>query len=401
MTRPLDGVRVIEIASWMAAPSACAILADLGADVVKVEPLGGDPMRNKNRQPKVDQRPAIDEPFHVDNRGKRSLAVALDRDEGARLVQRLVAGADVLVTNLLPHRQARFGLDPDALLAEQPRLVHATLSGYGLDGPDATRPGYDVTAFFGRGAISDSMTEPGGPPPQPRPAQGDHATGLALVGAVLAALRLVDQTDEGQVVDVSLFGTAAWTMATDLSATLVDRRQPRPRDRHHLISALSNRFPCGDGKWVIFNMPEEHWWPRFCKAVGRDEWVDDDRLRSVKGRFDHMPMVIDGIDEALSMRTREEWAVIFDEAGLIWGPANSLADLVDDPQAAATGLWVDLDHPEVGALPTVANPIRIRDVDTTPRAVAPAVGEHGAEVLEAMGIGASTRERLAADGVIG
>ena len=401
MTRPLDGVRVIEIASWMAAPSACAILADLGADVVKVEPLGGDPMRNKNRQPKVDQRPAIDEPFHVDNRGKRSLAVALDRDEGARLVQRLVAGADVLVTNLLPHRQARFGLDPDALLAEQPRLVHATLSGYGLDGPDATRPGYDVTAFFGRGAISDSMTEPGGPPPQPRPAQGDHATGLALVGAVLAALRLVDQTDEGQVVDVSLFGTAAWTMATDLSATLVDRRQPRPRDRHHLISALSNRFPCGDGKWVIFNMPEEHWWPRFCKAVGRDEWVDDDRLRSVKGRFDHMPMVIDGIDEALSMRTREEWAVIFDEAGLIWGPANSLADLVDDPQAAAAGLWVDLDHPEVGALPTVANPIRIRDVDTTPRAVAPAVGEHGAEVLEAMGIGASTRERLAADGVIG
>ena len=401
MTRPLDGIRVIEIASWMAAPSACAILADLGADVVKVEPLGGDPMRDKNRQPKVEGRPAIDEPFHVDNRGKRSLAVALDRDDGAQLVRRLVGRADVLVTNLLPHRQERFGLDPDALLSDHPRLVHATLSGYGLEGPDATRPGYDVTAFFGRGAISDSMTEPGGPPPQPRPAQGDHATGLALVGAVLAALRLVDRTGEGQVVDVSLFGTAAWTMATDLSATLVDRRQPRPRDRHHLISALSNRFPCGDGKWVIFNMPEEHWWPRFCKAVGRTEWLDDERLDSVKGRFDHMPMVIDGIDEALSMRSREEWAVIFDEAGLIWGPANSLADLVDDPQAEAAGLWVELDHPDVGALPTVANPIRIRGVDTTPRHVGPAVGEHGAEVLAALGVDETTRERLAADGVIG
>ncbi|MEO1063702.1 MAG: CoA transferase [Actinomycetota bacterium] len=401
MTRPLDGIRVIEIASWMAAPSACAILADLGADVVKVEPLGGDPMRDKNRQPKVPDRPPIDEPFHVDNRGKRSLAVALDRDDGATLVRRLIGRADVLVTNLLPHRQARFGLDPDALLVDHPRLVHATLSGYGLEGPDSTRPGYDVTAFFGRGAISDSMTEPGGPPPQPRPAQGDHATGLALVGAVLAALRMVDQTGEGQVVDVSLFGTAAWTMATDLSATLVDRRQPRPRDRHHLISALSNRFPCGDGKWVIFNMPEEHWWPRFCKAVGRDEWLDDDRLGSVKGRFDHMPMVIDGIDEALSMRSREEWGEIFDEAGLIWGPANSLADLVEDPQAEAAGLWVELDHPEVGALPTVANPIRIRGVDTSPRSVGPAVGQHGTELLDELGVDAATRERLAADGVIG
>lgn len=401
MTRPLDGIRVIEIASWMAAPSACAILADLGADVVKVEPLGGDPMRDKNRQPKVPDRPAIDEPFHVDNRGKRSVAVALDREAGAALVRRLVAQADVLVTNLLPHRQERFGLDPDALLAGHPRLVHATLSGYGLEGPDSTRPGYDVTAFFGRGAISDSMTEPGGPPPQPRPAQGDHATGLALVGAVLAALRLVDQTGEGQVVDVSLFGTAAWTMATDLSATLVDRRQPRPRDRHHLISALSNRFPCGDGKWVIFNMPEEHWWPRFCKAVGRGEWLDDDRLGSVKGRFDHMPMVIDGIDEALSMRSRDEWAVIFDEAGLIWGPANSLADLVDDPQADAAGLWVELDHPEVGPLPTVASPIRIRGVDTAPRSIGPAVGEHGADVLAELGLDATEREQLAADGVIG
>lgn len=401
MTRPLDGIRVIEIASWMAAPSACAVLSDLGADVVKVEPLGGDPMRNKNRQPKVDDRPPVDEPFHVDNRGKRSLAVALDRQEGAELVRRLIADADVLVTNLLPHRQARFGLTPEDLHALAPRLVHATLSGYGLEGPEATRPGYDVTAFFGRGAISDSMTEPGGPPPQPRPAQGDHATGLALVGAVLAALRLVEQTDEGQVVDVSLFGTAAWTMATDLSATLVDRRQPRARDRHHLITPLTNRFPCGDGRWVIFNMPEEHWWAKFCKAVGRDEWLDDERLDSVKGRFDHMPMLIDGIDEALSMRSRDEWAVIFDETGLIWGPANSLADLVDDPQAAAAGLWIELEHPEIGPVPSVANPIRIHGADTTPTRIGPDVGQHTVEILDGLGIDAATRERLSADGVIG
>jgi crotonobetainyl-CoA:carnitine CoA-transferase CaiB-like acyl-CoA transferase len=397
---PLDGIRVLDLSQVVSGPICARVLADLGADVVKIEPLGGDPMRGKTRQPKLPDHPPVDESFHVDNRGKRSIAVALDTDEGATLVRRIVAGADVLVTNLLPHRQTRFGLTPDDLLAMQPRLVHATLSGYGLEGPDATRPGYDVTAFFGRGAISDSLAEPDGPPPHPRPAQGDHTTGLALVAAVLAALRLVDRTGEGQVIDVSLFATAAWTMATDLAPTLVDRRQPSRRGRHHLITPLANRFPCGDGKWVVFNMPEEHWWPRFCHAVGRDEWTVDERFQDTKGRFDHMPILVDGIDEALSMRSRDEWAEVFDEAGLIWGPANDLADLVGDPQAAAAGLWAELEHPEVGRFETVSTPIRIRGVDTSPASIGPSIGQHTDEVLAGLDLGEDERARLRRDGIV-
>src|SRR3954451_13351725 len=198
---PLDGVRVVELTSWMAAPGAGAVLADMGADVVKVEPLTGDVARGINRKARVrPDAPDIDGSFTMDNRGKRSVAVAIDKPEGADVVRRLVAGADVLLCNLLPSRQERYGLDAASLLRVKPDLVHATLTGYGLTGPDASRPGYDVTAFFGRGGITDSMTEPGGDAINPRPAQGDHTTGLAMVAAVLAALRLAEQTGQGQVV---------------------------------------------------------------------------------------------------------------------------------------------------------------------------------------------------------
>src|SRR5829696_6818268 len=213
MVAPCSGIRVVELTNWMAAPSAAAILADLGADVVKVEPLKGDPVRGLMRPPKLPEgTPRLDYSFQVDNRGKRSVAVAIDRPEGGDLVRRLVADCDIFVCNLLPYRQVRYGLDAETLLAITPRLIHATLTGYGLTGPDAQRPGYDVTAFFGRGAVAEAMREPGGAMSQPRPAQGDHATGLALVAGLLAALRLVEATGQGQVVDVSLLGVAAWTM---------------------------------------------------------------------------------------------------------------------------------------------------------------------------------------------
>ena len=162
MAGPLEGLRVVEVASWMAAPGATAILADLGADVLKVEPLRGDVMRNRTRQPRLPDGTSIDTSFELDNRGKRSIAIAIDRPEGAELVRRLVAHADVFVNNLLGRRQQRYGLDAATLLRVNPRLVHATLTGYGLEGPDAGRPGYDITAFFGRGGITHTITEPGG-----------------------------------------------------------------------------------------------------------------------------------------------------------------------------------------------------------------------------------------------
>jgi crotonobetainyl-CoA:carnitine CoA-transferase CaiB-like acyl-CoA transferase len=403
MVAPLDGVRVLEMTSWMAAPSAGAILADLGADVVKVEPPRGDPMRTLTRQPKLepdDPRAASDPGFLVDNRGKRSITVAVDTPEGADLVRRLLADREVFLTNLLPRRQERYGLDPTSVFAVAPRIVHATLTGYGKDGPEAWRPGYDVTAFFGRGTISDASIEPEGHPPLPRPAQGDHTTGLAMVAAILAALRLADRTGQGQACDVSLFGTAVWTQATDIAPALLDRQPVTKRGRHDLILPLANRFRCADDRWIIFNMPENHWWPRFCAAVGKPEWAADERFQSVKGRYDHMKLLMVWLDELLGTRTLAEWAKVFDDAGLIWGPAQAIHEVVDDPQARAAGLFAPVPGGPEG-LETVAVPIKIAGADIAPRGMASPAGADTETVLIEAGLDAAEIADLRAAGAIG
>ncbi len=395
---PLDGVRVVEISSWMAAPSAGAVLADMGADVVKVEPLTGDVVRNMSRKAKG--APDIDHSFQMDNRGKRSIAVALDRPDGAEIVRKLIDRADVFLCNLLPHRQERYGLDPATIHARNARVVHATLSGYGLVGPDVMRPGFDVTTFFGRGAITDAMIEPGGVAPQPRPAQGDHTTGITMVAAILAALRVAEKTGDGPIVDVSLFATAAWTMASDLAPTLVDGAPVRKRDRHHLITPLGNRFRCADDRWIILNMPEVRWWEPFCRTVGVPEVLEDERFLTVKDRFDNMPALIDILDAAMATKTLAEWGRIMDDAGLIWGPAASIDELANDPQAAAIGLFPTIEHPE-GDFRTVAAPMRSTGADIRPRGPAPAVGADTEAVLAEIGYSADEAGALAAGGVVG
>src|SRR5688572_6600006 len=194
MPGPLDDIAVLEIANWVAGPSCGALMADMGADVVKVEPLAGDGMRGKLRQPSVPEgAPSTDFPFHLDNRGKRSVAVALDDERGAALVRELAGKVDVVLTNLLPGRLARYGLGPESLRERNPRLIYGLVTGYGTEGPDADRVAFDLTAFFGRGAIMSLIGEPDAPPPAFRPGQGDHPTGLALLSAVLAALRVRDR----------------------------------------------------------------------------------------------------------------------------------------------------------------------------------------------------------------
>jgi crotonobetainyl-CoA:carnitine CoA-transferase CaiB-like acyl-CoA transferase len=401
--RPLDGIRVIEVSSWMATPSAGAILADLGAEVVKVEPLTGDPMRGLARQPRHPDpdRPSVDEPFQVDNRGKRSMTLDLGHEEAKSVMRRLVADADVFVCNLLPHRQGRFGVTAEELLAANPRLVHATQTGYGTVGPEAWRPGFDVTAFFGRGAVSDGLSEPDGPPPTPRPAQGDHTTGLALVAGILAALRAAERTGQGQVIETSLLHASAWTLATELAPTLIDHRQPSRRDRRHQISPLNNRFQCADEKWLVLTMPEPRWWVPFCKGIGRPEWADDPRYSSGRARYENGPELTDELDAMFATKDRDEWGRILDDGGLIWGPIQNQVELVEDPQARAAGLWTEIQHPEAGPVETVHIPVRMHGVDLSPRTPAPSLGEHTDGVLAEAGYTPEEVTALREAGVVG
>jgi len=404
--RPLDNVTIIEIDNWMAAPSAGGILADLGAEVIKVEPLAGDPMRGKTRTVRLEDdaaaaRKDFDYQFDVANRGKRSVSVALDTDQGREIVHRLCGQADVFLNNLLVRRQERFGLDPATLLGINPRLVHATLTGYGTTGPEAWRPGYDVTAFFGRSGLYDAMREgEDGVVPMARPAQGDYTTGLALVATILAALRLAETSGEGQVVETSLYETAVWTQASDYAVTAIDHRPLRPRARSAQIIATANRFPCGDGRWIVLNMPEESAWPLLCRTIGREQWLDDERYVDMRGRFRNMEELVAGIDEAMQRHGRDEWGRIFDEAGIIWGPVLGLHEVVEDPQAEAIGLFPSLDHDEIGQYPTVSSPLRFHTADVGPRHPAPALGADTVEVLGGVGYSAEQIAALAEAGAV-
>lgn len=403
MTAPLADITVIEVDSYMAAPSTGAILADMGARVIKVEPLGGDPMRGLNRPAKVEgPLQGYDFGFDVDNRGKRSIAVALDTPDGARLVQRLVAGAQVFMCNLLPQRQRRFGLDAETLMGLNPALVHATLTGYGSNGPDAARPGYDVTAFFGRSGLYDAMREgDDGEVPMARPAQGDHTAGLALLGAILAALRVAERTGEGQVVETSLYETAIWTQATDFGTTAVDLAPVRRRSRHEQLAPAANRYPCGDGKWVVLNTLGPDAFTKLARALERPEWLEDPRYKDPRGRYRHMAELVDAIDEILAARSRDEWGEIFDREGLVWGPVLTLDEVPRDRQAEAIGMFPEIEHPERGRYRSVRAPMRFARAEVRPRGPAPEVGEHTRAVLEEAGLPAAEIDGLFAAGVIG
>lgn len=407
MTAPLDDIVVVEIDNWMAAPSAAAILADLGARVIKIEPLTGDPMRGMSRPiKKEDASDALkkyDFQFDVDNRGKESIAIALDQPEGMALVRKLVAQADVFMCNLLAHRQQKFGLDPASLFAEKSNLVHATLTGYGTTGPDAGRPGYDVTAFFGRSGLYDAQREgDDSVVPMARPAQGDHTTGLALVGAILAALRLAEKSGEGQVVETSLYETAVWTQASDYAVTAIDQAPLRRRARKQMLAITANRFPCGDGKWVVFNMlPDVAYWPRMCQALEVEELIDDPRFADSSLRYRNMPELIDLMDNALAKRSRDEWGEIFDKAGLIWGPVMGLHEVPADRHAIELGMFPKIDHPDMGAYTTVNIPMRFATADVGPRGPSPSIGQHTQDILIQAGLSESVIDTLVNDNVVG
>ncbi|MGO9559121.1 MAG: CaiB/BaiF CoA transferase family protein [Acidimicrobiales bacterium] len=397
----LAGIKVVEIANWVAGPSAAAIMADLGADVIKVEPLTGDGMRRKLRQATVaDPATLTDHPFHLANRGKRSIAVDLVDPRGSALVRELIAGADVVVTNLLPSRLDRFQLGPDDVRRQNPRLVYALVTGYGSAGPDADRIAFDLTAFFGRGAIMSLIGEPGAPPPHFRPGQGDHSTGLALLSGILAALFMRERTGEGQVVETALMRTAAWTIGCDVSVALVDRTQPNRRSRTKPVSAFHNTYRCADGVWLNLQSQDIALWPKFCDAIGRADLGADERYATWETRLHNAAELVAILDAEFASRPFAEWVPRLDASGIAWSKVAQLPDLVDDPQARENGMFVAVDHPTAGRFETLAAPFTLSLAPPTVRTCGPEIGEHTAEVLAGLGLAEEEIADLLQAGVV-
>jgi crotonobetainyl-CoA:carnitine CoA-transferase CaiB-like acyl-CoA transferase len=401
---PLDGIRVLEVANWLAAPAAGALLADLGADVIKVEPPGGDVFREfVLRSMGYTHDFATNYAFQLDNRGKRSVTVALDRPGGPALLRRMSERVDVFLTNLVQQRRERYGLTYDEVRAVSPRIVYASFSGYGTRGPDRNRPGFDYAAFWARSGLMGLLGEPPSPPPLCRGGQGDHTTALNILAAVLAALRVRDRTDAAQHVEVTLQGTGMWTLGGDLQAALIAREQPARHERTRPANPIWNSYRAADGAWLLLVMPQPDpdYWPRFCKMMGRPEWAHDPRYDTLAKRRQETVELTATIDRLFAEHDLAYWSAQLDAHGLIWAPVATLVDVIDDPQAREMGWFTTLTHPSLGPFETLDTPFRIYDADVGARGPAPAAGEHTFDVLAELGIDGDELARLATEGVIG
>jgi len=398
MTAPLDGIRVLEIANYVAAPALGALMRDLGADVIKAEPPGGEVMRASFTPGAGAYH--VNFLFELENRGKRSMTLALGSPEATELVHELLANCDVLLTNLLAPRQERYGLTSDQVLARNPQIIHCSISGFGLDGPDAGRPGFDFTAFWARAGIMGLVGHPGAEPVLSRIAQGDHTAAMNALAAVFAALRMRDLTGKGQAVDISLQQTGVYTVATDVARTLMDGKQPKRLDRRAPNNPLFNTYETADGEWVLLvHMTPDPYWPKVCAAIDRPDLVRDE-YATLRQRMEHGATLANEIQSAIFVHDLAHWQERFDELGLIWAPMAALPDVVQDVALRNRGAFAKIAHPD-GAFETVAVPFVIDGAEIGPKGRSPEPGEHTNAVLEELGISAERVTELAAAGVFG
>jgi len=397
---PMEGVRVIEMGVWVAGPAAGGILADWGADVVKIEPPGiGDPSRLFASMLGSDL--PFNPPFEMDNRSKRSVVLDLATEEGRELGLELIDSADVFVTNVRQAGLARIGFDPSRLLQRNPRLVYGAITGFGLEGPDKDKAAYDIASFWARSGIAHMLTKPGDPPPFQRGGMGDHNTGLAAAGAISAALFSRERTGKGQLVSTSLLREGVYTLSFDLATALRFGVGLQVADRSSMGNPCINNYQDKDGRWFwIVGLEGARHWPPLCRVAGHPEWIDDPRFATPKDRAQNATLLIGLLDEIFSTRSRAEWAEVFAaEKDMWWAPVQNLEEVMADEQVIASGGFCEV--PDSGTTTLFpASPADFHGTPWEPRWMAPDHGQHTDEVLREMGRTEETIAALRASGVV-
>ena len=396
----LKGLKVVDFSSYIAGPGAAGILADWGADVIKVERPEGDNMRHVFADLKTDL--GSNPTFEMDNRGKRAVVLDITKPEGRDALTKMAAAADVFLTNVRPLSLKKYGLDDATLRAANPRLVYAVITGYGLEGPDAHLPGFDVTAFWGRAGVSNMTTPKGMEPFMLRSGFGDHTTSLATVSAIMAALYAREKTGEGRMVQTSLLGSGVYVMGSDLAVQLKLGRLASMRTRDNPINAIANFYKSSDGRWFIHNpRGASGGWDKFCAAAGRADLISDPRFADGKARRANARELTVELEAGFAALSFEEIAERLNAADLVWAPLQTPAEVAADPQVAAAGGFIDVEDGQGGTFRSPAAPARFPGSDATVRPRAPRLGEHTREVLAELGYGEAQIDAMLTAGAAG
>ena len=392
---PLAGMRVLELAQIMAGPTAGMMLADMGADVVKVEKLpGGDDSRGY-REPRVN---GVSAPFLILNRNKRGIALDLKKPQGREILLRLVRDADVLTENYRRGTLEKLGLGYEVLSAANPGLVYCAISGYGRDGPWADKGGFDLIAQGVAGLMSITG-EPGGAPVKTGNSVADINAGILAVTGILAAWAHKLRTGQGQVVDTSLMEAALQQTYWHAAIAFATGSSPGPTGTAHILTAPYQAFRAKDG-WINVGGANQANWERIADVLGHPEWRDDPRFRTNSDRMANLAALVERMNDALATRTRAEWLDAFDAAGVPAGPVNSMQEALSHPQAIARGMVVDLVHPEAGATKALGCPVHFSATPASVTRPAPMLGEHTREVLAEAGYSAGDIDAFVAEGVV-
>jgi crotonobetainyl-CoA:carnitine CoA-transferase CaiB-like acyl-CoA transferase len=387
MHLPMKGVRVLEVAQFWFVPSAGAVLADWGADVIKVEhPERGDGQRGLASSGISTEINGVDFLVQQPNRGKKSLALDFGKPEGLALLYRLVEKSDVFLTNFLPDARARLRIDVADIRKVNPRIVYVRGHGQGARGPEAHLGGYDASSFWSRGGIADALTPAGAAQPtNQRAAFGDGIGGMTIAGGIAAALFQRERTGQASVVDISLLNTAMWVLSPDIIASglLPPELKSLPTmTRKQNFNPGVNAYKTKDERWLMLVMLQtDRYWPDFCRRIGHPELATDPRYRDMKVRFENREACIEALDAIFAERTLDEWRAALDGMEGPWAPMQKARELLSDPQALVNGYVQQVDGGKRGRFHLVTNPVQFDEMPPT-LTRGPEWGEHTDEVLQ-------------------
>jgi len=381
----LEGVKVISMGQIVAIPAASSVMADWGAEVIKLEPLTGEMHRGLRSAQGVDTGGQINWIMQVLNRNSRGLAIDLKQEAGKEIVYKLVRDADVFMSNYERSSVRRLGLDYVTLSRLNPGLIYGFVSGYGPVGPDKEQRGYDFTAGWARSGMMYMIGEPGTPPAPQRAGMIDSTAGAHLVGGICAALLQREKTGCGQEIEVSLYHAAAWSLSMDIQ-TAMGGRVPVKHDRTKPQNPIWNSYRTKDDRWFWLAMlPPDPAWPGFCLAIGKPELQNDPRFESIEARRQNCQELVRIIEGVLGSKTMAEWETLFREHNCIYGRVQTPVEVTTDAQAIAAGFFADVEYPGVGSIRLLTSPVLFNGKASPVKMPAPELGQHTEEILLELG----------------